>query len=59
MRTLTQNMAIQDLMNGARVCVIDPHGDLVEELLGHVPKHRTLPSPEYESKKSARTKSKR
>ena len=33
-------MAIQDIKNGKGVCVIDPHGDLVEEILMHIPKER-------------------
>lgn len=37
---LMENMAIQDIKNGNGVCVIDPHGDLVQRLLGHVPKDR-------------------
>lgn len=36
---LTQ-MAIQDIQNGEGVAVIDPHGDLVEDILPHVPKER-------------------
>lgn len=39
--TLIKNMAIQDMRAGAGVAVIDPHGDLVEELLNHIPKWRT------------------
>ncbi|MCX6784332.1 MAG: type IV secretion system DNA-binding domain-containing protein [Candidatus Komeilibacteria bacterium] len=38
--TLMQNMIIQDVANGDGVCVIDPHGDLVEYVLGHLPKNR-------------------
>ena len=37
---LLENMAIQDIQNGEGVCVIDPHGDLVEHILTHVPKER-------------------
>ena len=33
-------LARQDIINGDGVCVIDPHGDLIEELLLFVPKHR-------------------
>ncbi len=33
-------LANQDIRNGHGVCVVDPHGDLVEEILSHVPKHR-------------------
>ena len=34
------NMAIQDIENGDGVGVIDPHGDLVEDILPHIPKER-------------------
>ena len=34
------NMAVQDILNGDGVCVIDPHGDLVEEVLSRVPASR-------------------
>jgi hypothetical protein len=34
------NMIIQDIKNGEGVCVIDPHGDLVEDILGYIPKER-------------------
>ena len=32
--------AVQDIRNGDGVCVIDPHGDLVETILGCIPKER-------------------
>ncbi len=35
-----RNLIIQDIKNGEGVCVVDPHGDLVESVLGHVPKER-------------------
>lgn len=38
--TLLQNMIVQDIMNGEGVGVLDPHGDLVDEILAHVPEHR-------------------
>ncbi|MBU0660746.1 type IV secretion system DNA-binding domain-containing protein [Patescibacteria group bacterium] len=34
------NLAIQDIQDGKGVCIVDPHGDLVEAVLQHVPKHR-------------------
>ena len=34
------NLAIQDIKNGQGVCVIDPHGDLVEDILENIPKER-------------------
>lgn len=37
---LMKNMAIQDIKNGEGLCIIDPHGDLVEDVLQHVPKER-------------------
>lgn len=33
-------LARQDIWWGAGVCVIDPHGDLVESILQYIPKHR-------------------
>lgn len=36
---LTQ-MAMQDIENGEGVGVIDPHGELVEDILEHIPKER-------------------
>lgn len=37
---LLSNMVIQDIKNGEGICVIDPHGDLVDAVLEHVPKER-------------------
>ncbi|MBI2355659.1 MAG: type IV secretion system DNA-binding domain-containing protein [Candidatus Doudnabacteria bacterium] len=37
---LMKNMAIQDIKNGEGLCVVDPHGDLVEDVLQHIPKER-------------------
>ncbi len=37
---LLANMAIQDIQNGEGVCVVDPHGDLIEDILIHIPKER-------------------
>ncbi len=34
------NMARQDIANGEGVCVIDPHGDLVDDILAGIPKER-------------------
>jgi len=33
-------LARQDVRNGDGICVIDPHGDLVEDVLAYVPKER-------------------
>ncbi len=38
--TLLLNMACQDIAAGAGVAVLDPHGDLVTELLARIPPHR-------------------
>jgi len=33
-------LAVQDIKAGKGVCVVDPHGDLVEYILEHIPKER-------------------
>jgi hypothetical protein len=38
--TLLQNMAISDIERGNGFCVIDPHGDVVENLLNYIPLER-------------------
>lgn len=38
--TLLLNLALQDIEAGAGVAVLDPHGDLVEALLGRIPAER-------------------
>jgi energy-coupling factor transporter ATP-binding protein EcfA2 len=38
--TLLYQMAIEDIKNGNGICYIDPHGDVAEQLLQHVPKER-------------------
>jgi hypothetical protein len=37
---LLSNMIIQDIVAGDGVAVVDPHGDLVEDVLPHIPKDR-------------------
>jgi hypothetical protein len=34
------NLAVQDIVAGHGVCVIDPHGSLIEDILPHIPKER-------------------
>jgi len=34
------NMIIQNVLNGEGVCVVDPHGELVEGVLSAIPQHR-------------------
>ncbi|GAB4573444.1 MAG: hypothetical protein Kow0077_15890 [Anaerolineae bacterium] len=38
--TLLKNMALQDIEAGRGVCVIDPHGDLIEDILERLPEAR-------------------
>ncbi|MEK7185023.1 MAG: DUF87 domain-containing protein, partial [Patescibacteria group bacterium] len=38
--TLLKNMIAQDILNGEGVCMIDPHGSDVEDILALIPKHR-------------------
>jgi hypothetical protein len=33
-------LAIQDILNGEGVCVMDPHGDLIEDVMRHIPPER-------------------
>jgi hypothetical protein len=37
---LLSSMAIQDILNGEGICVIDPHGDLVDDILKRIPASR-------------------
>jgi hypothetical protein len=37
---LLANMAKQDVVNGKGICVVDPHGDLVDDVLVNIPKER-------------------
>jgi len=41
--TLVKHMAIQDIRNGVGVGIIDPHGQLVEDLLQYIPSTRGVP----------------
>lgn len=38
--TLLENMAISDIERGNGLCVIDPHGDIAEDILKHIPEGR-------------------
>jgi CxxC-x17-CxxC domain-containing protein len=38
--TMLSNMMIQDVARGEGLCVVDPHGELVESLLAMIPEHR-------------------
>ncbi len=37
---LLANMAAQDIINGEGVCVIDPHGDLIKDVINRIPPER-------------------
>lgn len=37
---LENNLIVQDIANGEGVCVVDPHGELVEEMLERIPEER-------------------
>jgi len=37
---LLANMAVQDIQNGEGVCVLDPHGDLISDILDRIPPER-------------------
>ncbi len=37
---LLANMAIQDILNGEGVCMIDPHGDLIDDVISRIPPER-------------------
>jgi len=37
---MLSNMIIQDIKNGEGVGVVDPHGDLINDVLPHIPKER-------------------
>jgi hypothetical protein len=38
--TLFKNMFISDVLAGEGACFIDPHGEVVEEILDYIPEHR-------------------
>ena len=37
---LMANMVIQDILNGEGICVLDPHGDLISDVLERIPPER-------------------
>lgn len=38
--TLLKNMVLQDIYNGEGVCMMDPHGSDIDDILGLIPKER-------------------
>ncbi len=38
--TFLTNIIVQDIQNGEGVCVLDPHGDLIEGILPYIPQER-------------------
>jgi len=39
--TFISNMVRSDMHRGNGIAVVDPHGDLVEDVMAHIPSHRT------------------
>jgi CxxC-x17-CxxC domain-containing protein len=37
---LLRNIALQDIENGEGICIVDPHGEFVEEVIDRIPSHR-------------------
>lgn len=37
---LLKNIAIQDVLDGRGLCFLDPHGDIIDDLLSYIPEHR-------------------
>lgn len=37
---LIANMAVQDILNGDGICLMDPHGDLIEDVISRIPPER-------------------
>ncbi len=37
---LLKNLALQDIQNGHGICIVDPHGEFVEEVVDKIPSHR-------------------
>ena len=37
---MIHNLVLQDIKDGQGLCLVDPHGDLVERILKHIPKER-------------------
>jgi len=38
--TLIQSMVVQDMQLGNGIAILDPHGQLIEDVLPHIPEHR-------------------
>src|ERR1700722_3104775 len=38
--TLLLNMIVQDIRNGEGLAVLDPHGDLIDQVISHIPESR-------------------
>lgn len=38
--TLLLNLILQDIERGDGIAVLDPHGDLIDQILGRIPEHR-------------------
>jgi DNA helicase HerA-like ATPase len=51
--TLITNLALEDIKRGRGVAVIDPHGDLVEDLLNRIPQERIKDTINFDAKETA------
>ena len=51
--TLLETIAAQDILAGRGIAVIDPHGDLAERVLGHVPDSRSADVVYFDAADSA------
>ncbi len=38
--TFLENLIVQDILQGKGIAVLDPHGDLIENILAYIPEHR-------------------
>lgn len=38
--TLLENLAIQDIIQGKGICIVDPHGEFVENIVSRIPENR-------------------
>lgn len=52
--TLMLNLAVQDIRAGKGIGVIDPHGDLIEDLLRYIPKERVEDTVHWDASERTR-----
>lgn len=39
--TFISNMVRSDMVRDNGIAVVDPHGDLIDDVMAHIPSHRT------------------